>query len=83
MTDLPDLDPPMPCLSVVMPCYNEISTIDEVVGQAPLVGERGALRRSRRQRRGRRGDGCGGAANAGAKGNMSAPAIAAARKTDE
>jgi glycosyltransferase involved in cell wall biosynthesis len=42
MTDPTDLDAAPPCLSVVMPCYNEISTIDEVVGQvlaSPFVAE--------------------------------------------
>jgi glycosyltransferase involved in cell wall biosynthesis len=51
MTDAPDVHPTPraasadlvePCLSVVMPCYNEISTVDEVVGQvlkSPYVAE--------------------------------------------
>jgi glycosyltransferase involved in cell wall biosynthesis len=42
MTDLPNAPETAPCLSVVMPCYNEISTIDEVVGQvleSPYVAE--------------------------------------------
>ncbi|MGZ4715349.1 MAG: glycosyltransferase family 2 protein, partial [Acidimicrobiales bacterium] len=42
MTDLLDDHPQAPCLSVVMPCYNEIATIDEVVGQvleSPYVAE--------------------------------------------
>ncbi len=42
MTELPDDSRPLPCLSVVMPCYNEIATIDEVVGQvleSPFLAE--------------------------------------------
>jgi len=42
MTEPNQTDPAAPCLSVVMPCYNEIATIDEVVRtvlESPVVAE--------------------------------------------